>query len=384
MADPALGTATVSNTTQTRFGFGALDGLGDVLKKTGVKRPLLCTDQGLVAAGIIDTVRGRIPNDVSVAVFDGTPANPTEAAVNAAAEAYRNGDCDGIIGVGGGSSLDLAKAVAVRVCHDGDLIDYTVGKGGTRRIEPVMPLIAIPTTAGTGSEVSRAAIIIVESGDKLIVGSPHLVPTVSICDPELTMGLPAGLTAATGMDAVTHCIEAVMSPVVNPPAEAIGIDGLERSLGQGHLERAVADGGDRDARWNMMMVSTEGAMAFSKGLGCVHSMSHACGADQDLRLHHGTLNAVTLPAVLRFCHGHIGDKGDRLRRAMGLADGADLADAIQDLNRRLDLPAGLAALGITEEMVPGLVRHSVADNCTQTSPRPADEAAFEGLFADAM
>ena len=384
MADPALGTATVSNNTQTHFGFGAVDGLADVLKEAGVERPLLCTDRGLVATGLVDIVQSKIPHSSAVTVYDGTPPNPTEAAVNDAAAAYKDGDCDGIIGVGGGSSLDLAKAVAVRASHDGDLIDFTVGKGGTKRIGPMMPLIAIPTTSGTGSEVSRAAIIIVASGEKLIVASPHLIPRVSICDPELTLGLPAGLTAATGMDAVTHCIEAVISPVVNPPAEAIGIDGLERSLGQGHLERAVADGGDRESRWNMMMVSTEGAMAFSKGLGCVHSMSHACGANQDLRLHHGTLNAVTLPAVLRFCHGHIDDKGDRLRRAMNLKAGADLADAIQDLNGRLALPPGPEAMGITDAMVPGLVDHAAADMCTRTSPRRADEGAFESLFADAM
>jgi alcohol dehydrogenase class IV len=384
MTDPALGTATVTNNTQTRFGFGALGGLGDVLAKAAVARPLLCTDRGLIETGLVDTVSAAIPEDRSVTLYDGTPPNPTEAAVDEAAALYREGGCDGIIGVGGGSPLDLAKAVAVRVSHDGDLVDYTAGRGGVGRIGPVMPLIAIPTTAGTGSEVSRAAIIIVASGEKLIVASPHLVPAVSICDPELTMGLPPGLTAATGMDAVTHCIEAVMSPVVNPPAEAIGIDGLERALGAGHLEGAVADGGDREARWNMMMASTEGAMAFSKGLGCVHSMSHACGADQELRLHHGTLNAVTLPAVLRFCHGHIGDKDERLRRAMNLPVGADLADAIQDLNRRLGLPPGLEAMGVTDAMVPGLIQHAVADMCTRTSPRPADAAAFAGLFADAM
>ena len=382
MTDRAFGTATIANNTDTRFGFGALDGLGNVLAKAKVSRPLLCTDAGLVKTGIVNTVLAKIPDDVTVTIYDGTPPNPTEAAVNDAAAAYAEGDCDAIIGLGGGSSLDLAKAVAVRATHDGDFVTFAAGRGG--RIGPVMPLIAIPTTAGTGSEVSRAAIIIVESGEKLIVFSPHLMPRVSICDPELTLGLPPGLTAATGMDAVTHCLEAVISPLVNPPAEAIGIDGLERALGAGYLERAVADGSDRDARWAMMMVSTEGAMAFSKGLGCVHSMSHACGADQEMRLHHGTLNAVTLPTVLRYCHGHIGDKGDRLRSAMGLKAGADLADTIQDLNGRLGLPPGLAAMGITDAMVPALSAHAVADPCTITSPRPADEAAFEGLFADAM
>ncbi len=191
-----------------------------------------------------------------------------------------------------------------------------------------------------------------------------------ICDPELTIGLSPRLTAATGMDAVTHCIEAILSPAVNPPAEAIGLDGLERAIGAGNLVRAVVDGGDREARWHMMMAATEGAMAFIKGLGAVHAMSHSAGRLGGLSLHHGTLNAVILPHVLRFNQDAAAAKYGRIRRAMGLGADADLAVAIEDLNRQVGLPASLGVLGVTPAHIPELVEHALGDIAGATKRTP--------------
>ena len=184
------------------------------------------------------------------------------------------------------------------------------------------------------------------------------------------------------MDAMAHCIEAYLTPVVNPPAAAIGLDGLER--GVTYLPRAVADGGDREARWHMMMAASEGAMAFAKGLGCVHSMSHAVGADPTLRAHHGTLNAVLLPTVLRLNAPHVGDKYVRLRRAMGLEEGADIAEWITEFNQQLELPANLGEMGVTAEMVPGLSTHCLSDACHFANPVQPTQEEYEALFHEAI
>lgn len=373
----------ISYLTNITFDHGAVKTLGAEMEALGMKRPLIVTDKGLVAAGLIDTVRGVIPNDKAATIFDGTPANPTEAAAKQALAMYREAGCDGIVAVGGGSSMDLAKAVMLMVEHPGALDDYAMIKGGVPKITANMPpLIAIPTTAGTGSEVGRGAVIVMDSGVKTALVSPHLIPKRAICDPDLTLDLPAGLTAATGMDALTHCIETYISPKVNPPAEAIALDGVARAVK--HLERAVADGHDREARWNMMMASMEGAMAFQKGLGAVHSMSHPLGALPEPRLHHGTLNAVIMPTVLRFNHDFVGDKYDTLRKIMGLSSNADLPQAIADMNARLKLPENLRAMGVTEAMIPTASEQAEHDHCTPTNPRPVDRVGFEALFAEAM
>lgn len=373
----------ISYLTNITFDHGAVKTLGAEMEALGMKRPLIVTDKGLVAAGLIDTVRGVIPNDKAATIFDGTPANPTEAAAKQALAMYREAGCDGIVAVGGGSSMDLAKAVMLMVEHPGALDDYAMIKGGVPKITANMPpLIAIPTTAGTGSEVGRGAVIVMDSGVKTALVSPHLIPKRAICDPDLTLDLPAGLTAATGMDALTHCIETYISPKVNPPAEAIALDGVARAVK--HLERAVKDGHDREARWNMMMASMEGAMAFQKGLGAVHSMSHPLGALPEPRLHHGTLNAVIMPTVLRFNHDFVGDKYDTLRKIMGLSSNADLPQAIADMNERLKLPKNLREMGVTDAMIPTASEQAEHDHCTPTNPRPVDRAGFEALFAEAM
>lgn len=370
--------------THTLFDHGVRQKLKQVLGQHGITRPLLCTDGGLVELGMVSDIVSQTGNPDAVTIFDGTPENPTEAAVKSAATAYRDAACDGVVAFGGGSSMDLAKAVALAVTHDGELMQYTAGLGGARKIGPVAPLIAIPTTAGTGSEVSGGSVIIMENGEKLILASPHLVPRTAICDPSLTIGLPPRLTAATGMDAMTHCIEALLSPQVNPPAEAVACDGIERGIRDGNLLRAFRDGSDKDPRWHMMMAAAEGAMAFSKGLGAVHSMSHACGADQQLRLHHGTLNAVLLPTVLDYNCDHVGDKYSRLNAALGIDANADPAEFIRTLNADLKLPGNLAEMGVSADAIDGLASHAAKDVCTMSNPRPCTAADYENLFKVAM
>lgn len=374
--------AILSYLTTTHFDFGAVRLLPKELERLGVRRPLVATDRGVRAAGLLDAVLGTLDDTVALPVFDDTPPNPTEAAALAAFELYQSAGCDGVIGLGGGSAMDLGKAVAVLAGSGGPLERYDPLVGGARHIAKVAPVIAIPTTSGTGSEVSVGFVIVMADGRKLTFASPKMIPRVAICDPELTLGLPPSLTAATGMDAVTHCIEAILSPVVNPPAEGIGYDGLRRAWR--HIETAVRDGTNREARWNMMMASTEGAMAFVKGLGAVHAMSHAAGRLAEPRLHHGTLNAVILPAVLRFNMGTAPEKYERLAEAMNLPKGADLADAVSGRNQALGLPGGLGEMGITEAMIADLVPHAVADLSNRTNPRPADAAAYAGLFATAL
>jgi len=376
---------TYSNTCF--FDFGAIKRLPKALKSLNVTRPVVITDKGLVAAGLAGQIAdiltdGGVP---PAAIFDDTPANPTEAAVTAAAGLVGESDSDGIVALGGGSPIDLGKATALMAKSTKPLVDHAGIIRG--KALPTLPFIAVPTTAGTGSEVSNGFIIIVEDGRKLTFVSEPFTPDIAICDPELTLGLPAGLTAATGMDAITHCIEAVLSPAINPPAEAIGLDGLCRAVGAGHLINAVADGGDREARWQMMMASTEGAYAFVKGLGAVHAMSHACGALPGLGLHHGTLNAVLLPPVLRFNAAAVPDKMARIAVAMGLGEGnsaAAIADAVIGLNRGFGLPANLAEMGVSEDHLPRLVRDATADMASATNPRPVSQGDYEALFSESL
>ena len=366
------------------FENGSLKKISEVLKAHGIKKPLICTDPGLASIGMTDKIRNLLSNELSPTFYEETPANPTEKAVDEALEAYKTNDCDGVIGFGGGSSMDLGKAVALMANHEGNVIDYSLNEGGFTKIKKTVPMIALPTTSGTGSEVSVGSVIIMNDGRKLILASEHLRPDAAICDPELTVGLPPILTAGAGMDALTHCIEAIMSPINDPPAEAVGLDGIEKIVREESLINACKDGQDLDARWNMMMASTEGAMAFSKGLGAVHSMSHAIGANQELRLHHGTLNGVILPTVIRFNKDHVGNKLPRILKAMGKSESADLADEIEKFNEKIGLPSGLKEMGVTEEMIPELVEHSITDPSNVTTPKLPSPEEWEQLFLDAM
>jgi 4-hydroxybutyrate dehydrogenase len=375
--------------TQIEIDHGAVACLPEECSRVGMKKPLVVTDAGVRAAGVLDialAALGALPH----AVFDQTPSNPTEAAVRAAVEVYKAQGCDGLIAVGGGSSIDLAKGVAILATHPGVLKTYATIEGGSPKItEAVAPLIAVPTTAGTGSEVARGAIVIVDDGRKLGFHSWFLMPKAAILDPGLTLALPPGLTAATGMDAIAHCLETFMAPAINPPADGIALDGLAR--GWAHIERATRDGQDREARWNMMSASMQGAMAFQKGLGCVHSLSHSLGGVNP-RLHHGTLNAMFLPAVVLFnAPAESMQKDQRLQRmahAIGLpgcdAQGHALADAIRALNARLGLPSGLAAMGVTADLFERVIDGAMADHCHKTNPRIATRDDYRAMLASSM
>jgi 4-hydroxybutyrate dehydrogenase len=368
--------------TQIHLEFGARKLLAGECERVGIRKPLIVTDAGVRAAGVLQTVLDALPGSLQGPVFDATPSNPTEAAVRQAAAMYREHGCDGLIAVGGGSSLDCAKGVAIAATHPGPLVSYATIEGGSGRItDAAAPLIAVPTTSGTGSEVARGAIVITDDHRKLGFHSWHLLPRAAICDPELTLGLPPGLTAATGMDAIAHCMETFMAPAFNPPADGIALDGLER--GWAHIERATRDGQDRDARLNMMSASIQGALAFQKGLGAVHSLSHSLGGANP-KLHHGTLNALFLPAVVRFnasAESIVRDKRlDRMARAMGLAGGADIPDAIRGLNARLGLPSGLAALGVGSAMFDRIISGALADHCHKTNPRIASPDDYRSMI----
>ncbi|MFZ4603425.1 MAG: iron-containing alcohol dehydrogenase [Caulobacterales bacterium] len=372
---------TMQYLTTCHFDFGALKQVAGALKSLGVTRPFVVTDAGLKAAGVLDQVVAAL-GIPAAGIYSDTPSNPTETAARDGVAAYQASGADGIVALGGGSSMDMGKAIGLMATHEGPYDRYGGTQRGTRHIKPIPPLVAIPTTAGTGSEVSVGFVIILDNGRKETFVSAHLIPKVAICDPELTLGLPKGLTAATGMDAVTHCIESVLSPMVHPPAEAVGLDGVERAIGMGMLERAVADGGDRDARWHVMMASYEGALAFVKGLGAVHGLSHALGRLSALKLHHGTLNAIILPASLAMIQeaGAATEKLARLRRAMGLAPAADVAQAIADLNSKIGIPASLSAIGVREEHFAPNLDYALTDLATATNAIPFDAAKYEDLF----
>ena len=374
--------ATINYLTTIEFDFGAVARAAEIAGNAGIRRPLLVTDPGIASGPLLARVR-EVLAPLQPAVFTATPQNPTEEAVEAAVAVYQQNGCDGVVALGGGSPIDLAKAVALLATHDGPLEQYAVIRGGLPKITSRMaPVIAIPTTAGTGSEVGRACLITLRDGRKLGFISPFMIPKVALCDPELTLGLPPRLTAATGMDALTHCIETYLSPRVNPPADAIALDGAQRAARW--IRRAVEDGSDRDARWNMMMASLQGGLTFQKGLGAVHSMSHPLGGLKEPVLHHGTLNAVILPAVIRYNRMHAAQKIVALERALDVPSGQDLATFIEALNAAIGLPPSLRAMGVTDEMIPRMVEGAMADHSTATNPRPLAKADFETLFAQAM
>jgi hypothetical protein len=369
--------------TTIRLGEGSLREVGQDLSDLNVARPLIVTDRGIIAAGLLDRLRTASAGLASAPVFADVPTNPTEEATLAALALYRREGCDGVVAFGGGSPIDLGKGIALLATHSGPLEQYAVILGGLGRITPaVAPLIAIPTTAGTGSEVGRAALITLADGRKLGFISPHLIPRRAICDPELTWGLPPVLTAATGMDALTHCIETFLSPRDNPTADAIALDGLRRAAD--HIERATRDGSDGAARHEMMVAALHGGLTFQKGLGAVHALSHPLGGLKQVSLHHGMLNAVLLPHVLRFNADVSGPRYDALRHAMRLPDGADIADAVYEIVGRLGLPRSLAEMKVPAEALPAIAESAVLDHSSASNPRRADARDYESILRSAM
>jgi 4-hydroxybutyrate dehydrogenase len=381
--------ASIFYITQVHIEFGALQRLAEECQRIGIHRPLIVTDAGIKAAGLLQQALDAMKG-MNITVFDATPSNPTESAVRAATALCQQHQCDGLIAFGGGSSIDCAKGVAIAATHSGPLTTYATIEGGSARItDKVLPLIAVPTTAGTGSEVARGAIIIVDDGRKLGFHSWHLVPKVALLDPALTLGLPSLMTAATGMDAIAHCIETFMSSAFNPPADGIALDGLAR--GWANIERATRDGSDRDARLNMMSASMQGAMAFQKGLGCVHSLSHSLGGINP-KLHHGTLNAMFLPAVIAFNAQAPAMQAEhrlaRMAQAMGLPETAKpaqtIGDAIQAMNASLGLPSGLASMGVSALQFDDIVVGAIADHSHKTNPREASADDYRVMLQASM
>lgn len=375
--------ATFTFPTRILFGPGACKELPKELARLNVKRPLVVTDPGLDASGIVTEVVGSVDDSV---IFYGVHANPTEADVISALDIYRDGDCDGVIGLGGGSPIDAAKAVRLLATHPGRLTDYDLTTGGLDRITPDLPpMIALPTTAGTGSEVGRGALIqIPQTGRKTIVLSPHLLPSVAVCDPTLTLGLPAVLTAGTGMDAFTHCVESYLSTTDHPICDGIALEGL-KYVARG-LESAVLDGRDAEARRSLMMGALMGGISFSKGLGVVHSLSHALGGEG--RVHHGTLNAILLPHALRFNREVAADRMTEIASRLGLGRNGEgpshLIMLTELLLARLPLPKRLGQVeGLHRHRIGEYARLAMLDHCHRTNPRPCTLSDFEAMMEKA-
>jgi 4-hydroxybutyrate dehydrogenase len=356
-------TSLINYLTAVHFGAGAVADLPGILKQHRIQRPLVVTDRGLMELGMVERLLIE-----PAATFSDVPTNPTEESVLAGVVTFRENDCDGIVALGGGSPIDCAKAVSILATHPEPLDQYSLIRGGLAKISVQKPsVIAIPTTSGTGSEAGRGALISFPSGEKLALISPHVIPTAAVCDPELTLGLPPLLTAATGMDAISHCVETFCSPKVNPVADAIALDGLARAFGS--LRAAVNDGSCLHHRSEVMMASLQGGLTFQKGLGMIHSLSHPLGALPDKPLHHGTLNAIFLPHVLRFNAEACSEKLDRMADVMKCGEGRNLATVFERLIADIGLPSRLSELAVTEADLEAIPQLAMADHSTPSNPR---------------
>ena len=372
--------------TAIRFGAGRIGELPEACRELGMERPLLVTDPGLARLPMIEKaleacrVRG-----LGCDLFADVRGNPVEANVSAGVDAFRAGRHDGVIAFGGGSALDVGKAVGLMVGQSRPLWDFEDREDWYTRVnvDGMAPVVAVPTTSGTGSEVGRASVI-TDEGDhtKKIIFHPRMLPALVIADPELTLGLPPDITAAVGMDALSHNLEAFCSPYYHPLAQGIALEGMR--LIKDWLPVAYSKGGDVAARAHMMAASTMGAAAFQKGLGAMHAMSHPCGAV--LNTHHGLTNAVVMPFVLVFNRPAIDDKMTALARYLGLPDPSFRAvlDWILALRKDLGIPADLSALGVQQDQIQQLAEMAAVDPSAGSNPVPLTVDNLTALFEKAV
>ena len=372
--------------TKVWHGPGCIAELAKACKQAGISRPLLVTDIGLRDSAIIAQALDVLRNaGLAAPLFSDVKGNPTGANVDAGLIAYRDGDCNGVIGMGGGSALDIGKCIAFMSGQDRSLWDFEdVGDWWTRA-DPlgIAPIVAVPTTAGTGSEVGRAAVVTEEAThEKKIIFHPLMLPAIVISDPELTIGLPPKLTAWTGMDALAHCMEAFCAPGFHPMADGIAVEGMK--LIKEFLPRAVKDGGDIEARSRMLAAASMGATAFQKGLGAVHSISHPVGAIYDT--HHGLTNGVVMPYVLSYNRAAIGGRMDDLANALRLpGNGLDaVLDWLIDMRAQLYVPNTLADLGVEEARIDELAEKAQRDPSTGGNPVAMTVEGFKVLIRAAI
>jgi len=357
------------------FGPGAVQELPAECERRQLLRPLLVTDRGLRRTPVFELIRKLVPH---ATIFDAVDPNPTEQNVTEGVAAYRAAGCDSIIAVGGGSPLDAGKAIRLKVTHALPLADYDDLIGGDARItRDLPPFIALATTSGTGSEVGRSAVItLAATNRKTVIFSPYLIADVVLNDPELTLGLPASVTAGTGMDALTHNFEAYVAKGYHPICDGIALAGVK--LCAEHLPRLAKDPRDLEARTGMMMASMMGAIAFQKGLGATHSLAHPLSSE--FAMHHGTANAVLLPAVIEFNSGVAAAQMKELGDILG---GPDAAAAVRHLNQLLAIAPRLRDYGIPEAALPNLAAKAIEDGCHQSNPRPCTEADLLRLYHQA-
>lgn len=362
-------TANWSYPTAVKLGAGRIRELADHCKALGMKRPLLVTDRGLasmaITANALDILEA---GGLGRAIFADVDPNPNDRNLDDGVRAFKAGGHDGVVAFGGGSGLDLGKCVAFMAGQTRPVWDFEdVGDWWTRAsIEGIAPIVAVPTTAGTGSEVGRASVITnSQTHTKKIIFHPKFLPGVTICDPELTVGMPRAITAGTGMDAFAHCLEAYSSPFFHPMSQGIALEGMR--LVKTYLPRAYADGGDIEARTQMMAAAAMGAVAFQKGLGAIHSLSHPVGAVY--HTHHGTTNAVVMPPVLRFNRPAIEERINAAAAYLGIAGGFDgFYDFVLKLRSDLGIPDKLGALGVGTDRIDELAEAAVADPSTGGNP----------------
>jgi alcohol dehydrogenase class IV len=368
--------------TAIHFGAGARKEVAAHLRDAGCRRPLIVTDKALAALPLMAEFRGLLAG-LDVGLFDGVFGNPTARQAMSGAAAFKAHRADSVIGLGGGAALDVAKVVGMMAVHEGDVLEYAWDHPQVRPIvQPLPRFVALPTTAGTGSEVGRASVISEDDTHvKRIIFSPKILAKAVFADPELTVGLPAALTAATGMDALTHNIESYLSPAYHPLCDGIALEGAR--IAARALPVAVREPANLAARSDMLMASMMGAIAFQKDLGAVHSCAHALGAVCDM--HHGLANALMIDTVLGWNHAAVPQKFDELAHACGVSGGGErFVPWLRELKASIGIGGGLAARGVTREHLPRLVALAHADICHQTNPRPCTAADFERFFTEAL